>query len=45
MPNKVIFNGEVYFVIDMYTYGRSNQIKYLLDNGKWVKAELCEIAD
>ncbi len=44
MPNRVRVNGEEYFVNDIYTV-KNGTVKYLLDNGKWVKAENCEVID
>ena len=47
MPNKVKdANGEEYFVMDIEYYGKKgDRIRYLLDNGQWVKAEEVEVVD
>ena len=47
MPNKVKdANGEEYFVMDIEYYGKKgDRIRYLLDNGQWVKAEEVEVID
>ena len=44
MPNKVLYNGEEYFVMDVYYYGK-NKMKYKLDDGRWVESEKVEIVD
>lgn len=44
MPNKVLYNGEEYFVMDVYYYGK-NKMKYKLDDGHWVESEKVEIVD
>lgn len=47
MPNKVRdASGEEWFVMDIEYYGKKgDRIKYLLDNGQWVKAEEVEVID
>ena len=47
MPNKVKdASGEEYFVMDIEYYGKKgDRIRYLLDNGQWVKAEEVEVVD
>lgn len=46
MPNRVIYNGEEFFVMDMETYGKDHKkVKYLLDDGTWVSSEKVEIVD
>lgn len=47
MPNKVKdASGEEYFVMDIEYYGKKgDRIRYLLDNGQWVKAEEVEVID
>ena len=44
MPNKVLYNGEEYFVMDVYYYGKG-KMKYKLDDGHWVESEKVEIVD
>lgn len=44
MPNKVMYNSDEYFVIDIYYYGK-NGIKYKLDDGHWVDAKDVSIID
>ena len=44
MPNIIRYNGEEYFVVDIYYYGKHG-IKYKLDDGHWVDAKYVDIVD